>query len=302
MPGARLQRAIAKSAPPKRKGDLDERILSNSVRAPPARCRRSDALAGDLGRARRPVRRQRRASPLAVDFQQLAAGLTPPTEAQCNAVGRRCFAPAAVQNAYNLPALYNAGNQGQGITVAVVDSFGSNTVRADLNNFDTQFGLPHMCGEDNHTCAASDPIFDILCVQACSDTKSPPPTSQSPAPQDRSAWIVEVSLDVEWVHAVAPRANVLLVTTPVAETLGVQGFTQMMNAEQSLIDSGQAQVISQSFGASELTSTAASPRSRTCATPSSPLRPTTSASSPRRVTSATPTSPRRPSVASTRIR
>lgn len=191
--------------------------------------------------------------PLAVDFQQLGTTLTPPTEAQCNANGRRCFAPAALENAYNLDKLYAAGSKGQGVTVAVVDSFGSNTIRADLNNFDTQFGLPHMCGEDNHTCAAGDPKFDILCVQACTDTKAPPPTAKGPAPQDRSAWIVEVSLDVEWVHAVAPLANVLLVTTPVAETLGVQGFTQMMNAEQSVIDNGRAQVISQSFGASEQT-------------------------------------------------
>ena len=191
--------------------------------------------------------------PLVVDFEQVSAALAPPTEAQCNALGRRCFAPAAFQNAYNLSALYLAKNQGQGITVAVVDSFGSNTIRADLNNFDTQFGLPHMCGEDNHTCAAGDPNFDILCVQACTNTKAPPPTADDPGLQNRTGWIVEVSLDVEWVHAVAPRANVLLVTTPTAETLGVQGFPQMMHAEQFIIDNGLAQVISQSFGASEET-------------------------------------------------
>jgi subtilase family serine protease len=191
--------------------------------------------------------------PLAVDFEQVGAALTPPTEAQCNALGRRCFAPAALQNAYNLSALYAANNRGQGITVAVVDSFGSNTIRADLNNFDTQFGLPHMCGEDNYTCVAGDPKFDILCVQACTDTKAPPPTANDPGQENRTVWIVEVSLDVEWVHAVAPRANVLLVTTPTAETLGVQGFPQMMNAEQFVIDNGLAQVISQSFGASEET-------------------------------------------------
>jgi hypothetical protein len=39
------------------------------------------------------------------------------------------------------------------------------------------------------------------------DTKSPPDTANSVGKQDRSGWIVEVSLDVEWVHAVAPRAN-----------------------------------------------------------------------------------------------
>jgi subtilase family serine protease len=53
------------------------------------------------------------------------------------------------------------------------------------------------------------------------------------------------------VHAVAPRANIILVTTPTAETRGVPGFQQMMNSEQYVIDHGLAQVISQSFGAAE---------------------------------------------------
>ena len=191
--------------------------------------------------------------PLVTDTELVSTGLTPPSQAQCNARGRRCWAPGPFQVAYNLTPLYAAGNQGQGVTVAVVDSFGSQTIRADLNNFNTQFGLPHMCGEDNHTCAAGDPSFSILCVQACTDAKAPPPTSNGTGLENRNLWEVEVSLDVEWVHAVAPRANVILVTTPTAEVLGVQGFTQMMNAEQFVIDHGLAQVISQSFGAGEPT-------------------------------------------------
>jgi subtilase family serine protease len=58
-------------------------------------------------------------------------------------------------------------------------------------------------------------------------------------------------LDVETAHAMAPGANILLVTTPTAETLGVQGFPAMMNAEQYVIDHGMADVISQSFGSAE---------------------------------------------------
>jgi subtilase family serine protease len=191
--------------------------------------------------------------PLITDFQLMGTGLVPPTQAACNSIGRRCWAPAPFQSAYNLPPLYAAGNQGQGVTVAVVDSFGDQTIRADLNNFNTQFGLQHMCGEDNHACAASDPNFSILCVQACTDAKAPPPTSNGTGMEARDLWSIEVGLDVEWVHAVAPRANIVLVTTPTAEVLGVQGFPQMMNSEQYVIDHGLAQVISQSFGASEET-------------------------------------------------
>jgi subtilase family serine protease len=56
---------------------------------------------------------------------------------------------------------------------------------------------------------------------------------------------------VEWAHATAPLANIMLVTTPTAETLGVQGLQQMMNAEQFVIDNHMADVITQSFGTGE---------------------------------------------------
>jgi subtilase family serine protease len=46
-------------------------------------------------------------------------------------------------------------------------------------------------------------------------------------------------------------ANILLVTTPTAETLGVQGFPNMMNAEQYVVDHHLANVISQSFASAE---------------------------------------------------
>jgi subtilase family serine protease len=49
----------------------------------------------------------------------------------------------------------------------------------------------------------------------------------------------------------APGANIILVTTPTAETLGVQGLPQMMAAEQYVVDHHLAQVISQSFGTAE---------------------------------------------------
>jgi subtilase family serine protease len=185
--------------------------------------------------------------PLITEFQLVKTALAPPTQAECIARNRRCWAPGPFQNAYNLTPLLAAHKDGRGVTVAVVDSFGSQTIAADLNNFNTQFGLPRMCGEANHTCAAGDPTFSVLCVQACTNAK---PTANGHQ-QDRSAWQVEVSLDVEWVHAVAPGANIILVTTPTAETLGVPGFPQMMSAEQYVIDHHLAQVISQSFGAAE---------------------------------------------------
>src|SRR5215468_9137833 len=88
-------------------------------------------------------------------------------------------------------------------------------------------------------------------LQGVPSTEAPPPTSNGTGQEDRSAWALEVSLDVETAHAIAPMANILLVTTPTAETLGVQGFPQMMAAEQYVIDHHLATVISQSFASAE---------------------------------------------------
>ena len=66
-------------------------------------------------------------------------------------------------------------------------------------------------------------------------------------------WAVETSLDVEYAHSIAPGAKIVLAETAVAETEGVTGFPEMMNAEQSLINAGVGDVISQSFGATENT-------------------------------------------------
>lgn len=188
--------------------------------------------------------------PLISDWQFLSSGATPPSQAACNAVGRRCFNPAAMAVSYNYASLHAAGDLGQGKTIAIVDSFGSDTIRNDLNVFDTAFTLPHLCGEANYPCKSGDPTFSILDVQG-SPPPVPPPPNNGTGLEHHNLWALEVSLDVEWAHATAPLANIILVTTPTAETLGVQGFSQMMNAEQYVVDNHLADVITQSFGAGE---------------------------------------------------
>jgi len=51
----------------------------------------------------------------------------------------------------------------------------------------------------------------------------------------------------------APGANILLVETPQSETEGVQGFPEIVQAENFVIDHNLGDVISQSFGATEET-------------------------------------------------
>ncbi len=188
--------------------------------------------------------------PTISEWQFVSSGVTPPAESACNAVGIRCFIPNAMANSYNYASLFALGNQGQGKTIAIVDSFGSDTIANDLNVFDTAFNLPHMCGEPGVTCASGMPAFSILTVQG-NPPPVPPPPNNGTGLENHNLWALEVSLDVEWAHATAPKANILLVTTPTAETLGVQGFPQMMNAIQYVVDNHLADVVSMSLAAGE---------------------------------------------------
>src|SRR2546427_11536204 len=100
--------------------------------------------------------------PAVSDFQFVTASETPPTQAQCASVGRRCFNATAMQNSYNLGPLYIQGLDGKGITIGIVDSFGSDTMAHDLMVFNNAFGLPHMCGEEGVPCKAGMPTFGEL--------------------------------------------------------------------------------------------------------------------------------------------
>jgi len=187
--------------------------------------------------------------PLVSDYEQVSKSETPPTQAQCASVGRRCFAPQAIQASYNLPPLYAGGKDGRGRTIAIVDSYGSDTMAHDLHVFNQAFGLAPMCGEEGVTCAPGMPKFSELTLQGSPATKAQP--GNGTHLEDKSAWALEVALDVETSHAIAPGANILLVHTPTAETLGVQGFPEMMAAEKYVVDNHLADVISQSFASAE---------------------------------------------------
>jgi len=189
--------------------------------------------------------------PSVTDAQLVSADVAPPSEADCFAIGRRCFTASAMENSYNLPPLYAAGDEGQGVTIAIIDSFGNPNMASDLANFNTQMGLPHMCGEPNQACGSGIPTFTHVYWNGQTQVKQPPPNSKGTGLQARSGWAIETALDVEWAHAMAPEANILNVTTNPAETQGVQGLPSMMNAEQYIIDNHQATVITQSFGTTE---------------------------------------------------
>jgi subtilase family serine protease len=161
---------------------------------------------------------------------------SPPTTSDClnKFFGFHCYQPSQIRKAYNLDPLYDRGLDGRGRTIVLVDSFGSPTIRNDLHVFDQNYGLP------------DPPSFDII-----QPAGTPPPFD--PTNSDMTGWAAETTLDVEWSHVIAPGANILLVETPVSETEGVQGFPEIVRAENFVIDHNLGDVISQSFGATENT-------------------------------------------------
>jgi subtilase family serine protease len=95
------------------------------------------------------------------------------------------ISPAQITTAYGFPSNY----QGAGETIAIIDSGDDPNIESDLNTFSSQFGLP--------ACTTANGCFTKL----FSDGQ--PPTD--------SGWAVETSLDVEWAHAIAPQAKILLI-------------------------------------------------------------------------------------------
>jgi subtilase family serine protease len=158
----------------------------------------------------------------------------PPTTADCQALaGINCYDPSQFQEAYNLKPLWRDGFTGKGRTIVIVDPFGSPTIRNDLHVFDQQYGY-------------ADPELEII-----QPAGAVPPFD--PTDPVMSVWAAETTLDVEWAHAIAPGAKILLVETPVAETEGVEGFPEIVRAENYVIDHNLGDVITQSFGATEET-------------------------------------------------
>lgn len=94
------------------------------------------------------------------------------------------FSPQAIAKAYGFTATGGAGQ-----TIAVVDAFGAPTITADLAAFDSQYKLRLTGGFTKVTQTGGTTTY----------------------PRTTSGWALETSLDVEWAHALAPTAKILLV-------------------------------------------------------------------------------------------
>jgi kumamolisin len=98
--------------------------------------------------------------------------------------------PAQIRQAYVLPSTGGAG------TIAIVDAFHYATALNDFNTFSTQFGLPTQSGN-----SATNPNNSVFRVVYASGFQ----------PQVNCGWGQEAALDIEWAHAMAPGAKIVLV-------------------------------------------------------------------------------------------
>jgi subtilase family serine protease len=139
------------------------------------------------------------------------------------------YTPAQLQAAYGVSPLLARGINGSGQTIAIVDPFGSPTIRHDLTVFDSKFRLPTS--------------LKIIFPEG--------PVGPLSSPLSR-AWAAETTLDVEWAHAVAPHAKILLAETPASATESLTKFVQTITkAVRFIVSSRLAGVISQSLDVTE---------------------------------------------------
>jgi subtilase family serine protease len=137
--------------------------------------------------------------------------------------GPRGMSPSATRHAYGFDKIVN---QGAGQVIGIVDAYDDPNIESDLGVFSSTFVLP--------PCTTSNNCFQKVYAQG-----SRPSTS--------AGWALEISLDVEWAHAIAPQAKILLVEA------ASNSFANLMQAVDVAVQHG-ASLVSMSFGGGESSS------------------------------------------------
>jgi len=97
------------------------------------------------------------------------------------------YTPTQILHAYGFDQV---ANQGDGQVIGIVDAFDVPALEADLAVFDSTFGLP--------ACTVANGCLTVV-------------FSTGVRPAQNNGWSVETSLDVQWAHAIAPNAKIVLV-------------------------------------------------------------------------------------------
>jgi subtilase family serine protease len=129
--------------------------------------------------------------------------------------------PASIKAIYGFPKSADAGN---GKTIAIVAAYDDPTVEGDLLVATTRFGLPE-CNTANGCFTKVDQ------------------TGGTNYPRTNSGWALEISLDTQWAHAIAPGAKILLVE---AKSAALRDLIIAENYAKT-----HAEYVSNSWGAAE---------------------------------------------------
>jgi subtilase family serine protease len=152
-------------------------------------------------------------------FTPLAGPSTP-----CLNAGIPCYLPFEIQASYNYPS-GAAAPTGAGQTIVVVTAYGAPFVADDLATFDSFSGLP------------DPPSFTVY--------KQQTPVAGTSGSGQRYFWQVETDLDVQWAHAMAPGAKIVIA---VATTDDTQNVAQVL---REVLPTYPGAIVTQSFGADE---------------------------------------------------
>lgn len=164
------------------------------------------------------------------------------------------YSPAQIRAAYDLPALPAAGTAltpaqaaqlGAGQTIYIVDAMHNPNAAAELAIFNQKFGLP-ACTTKAIATNATLPLPPAP-ASGCEFSvvyNTPSSTMTATAPAYNSGWAMEIALDVQWAHATAPLARIVLIEAPDASINSLLGAVRLAN----LMGPG---VVSMSFGAVE---------------------------------------------------
>jgi subtilase family serine protease len=103
--------------------------------------------------------------------------------------------PGQIASVYALSGLASQSTAGSGQIIAIVDAYHDPNALRDLNAWNAQYGYPRLTACTSLTQAG-----------ACFEQADPQGT-----PAVNSGWVLEEALDVEWAHAEAPGAKIVLV-------------------------------------------------------------------------------------------
>ena len=145
------------------------------------------------------------------------------------------FHPSQVQTAYGVTSLAGSAD-GAGMTIAIVDAYNYPNALTTLNTFSSTFGLPQF--------NTGGPTFTQL--NESGGTALPGVDTTGGSAGTGNNWELEEALDMEWAHAMAPKANIILYEGNSSSYSDLQ-----LNAVVSAKNNAAVSVVSMSFGGNE---------------------------------------------------